>query len=81
MAMSDGLLWRLFWRMADALGYLVTLAWLRILDALAGPQPETRADQQRKRDREQLERAFPEIDRMEPGATISPSTDRVPTED
>jgi hypothetical protein len=31
-------------------------------DALAGPEPETPADQQRARDRERIERAFPEID-------------------
>ena len=40
--------------MADALDYLVTLVRLRILDALAGPEPETLADQQRKQDREQV---------------------------
>jgi hypothetical protein len=40
----------------------VTLATLRILDALAGPEPETPADQQRVRDRERIERAFPEIE-------------------
>ena len=62
MAMSDGLLARFFWRVVDALDYLVTLARLRIVDAVAGPEPETPADQQRKRDREQLERAFPKID-------------------
>jgi hypothetical protein len=31
-------------------------------DALADPEPETLADQQRKRDREQIERAFPKIE-------------------
>jgi hypothetical protein len=36
--------------------------WLRILDALTGPLPETPADQQRTRDREKIERAFPEIE-------------------
>jgi len=54
---------RLFWRVADALDYFLTLARLRILDALAGPEPETPADQQRERDQERLERAFPEIER------------------
>jgi hypothetical protein len=53
---------RLFWRASDNLGYLVTLLRLRILDALAGPLPETPADQQRTRDRERMERAFPEIE-------------------
>jgi hypothetical protein len=61
--MADGPLRRLFWRVADALDYLVTLLRLRILDALAGPLPETPADQQRERDQERLERAFPEIER------------------
>jgi len=36
-AMADGRLRRLFWRVVDHIGYLLTLAWLRILDALAGP--------------------------------------------
>jgi hypothetical protein len=35
--MADGPLRHLFWRVADGLDYLVTLAGLRILDALAGP--------------------------------------------
>jgi hypothetical protein len=52
----------LFWRVADALDYLVTLVRLRILDALAGPEPETPADQQRARDRERIARAFPAIE-------------------
>jgi hypothetical protein len=52
----------LFSRVADALDYLVTLLWLRILDALAGPLPETPADQQRARDRERIKGAFPEIE-------------------
>jgi hypothetical protein len=34
-------------------------AWLRILDALTGADPETPADEKRERDREQIERAFP----------------------
>jgi hypothetical protein len=48
--MTDGRLRRLFWRLADDLDYLVTLASLRILDALAGPLPETEADRQRERE-------------------------------
>ena len=48
--------------MADNLDYLWTLATLRILDALAGPLPETPADQQRARDRERIEQAFPAIE-------------------
>jgi hypothetical protein len=54
--MTDTRLGRLFWCVADQLDYLVTLASLRILDALAGPEPETPADQQRERDRERIER-------------------------
>ena len=53
---------RLFRRVADALDYIVTLVRLRILDALAGPEPETLADQQRKQNRERVKRAFPEIE-------------------
>jgi len=60
--MLDTGLRRFFWRIADGLGYWLTLARLRILDAVAGPLPETPADQQRKRDRERMERAFPEIE-------------------
>jgi hypothetical protein len=53
---------RFFWRIADGLGYWLTLARLRILDAVAGPLPKTPADQRRKQDRERMERAFPEIE-------------------
>jgi hypothetical protein len=60
--MTEGPLQRLFWRGADQLDYLLTLAWPRILDALAGPHPETPADRQRQRDREKIKRAFPEIE-------------------
>jgi hypothetical protein len=41
---ADGRLRKLFWRAADRLDYVVTLARLRILDALAGPLPETPVD-------------------------------------
>jgi hypothetical protein len=47
--MADRPLRRLFWRVADELHYLWTLATLRILDGLAGPLPETPADRQRER--------------------------------
>jgi hypothetical protein len=53
--MTDTRLGGIFWRVADQLDYLVTLAWLRILDAFAGPLPETPADRQRPRDRERME--------------------------
>jgi hypothetical protein len=59
---ATGRLRRLFWRVADALDYLWTLATLRILDALAGPLPETEADRQRERDQERIRKAFPAID-------------------
>jgi len=60
--MADGPLRRLFWRVTDQLDYLVTLALLRILDAVCGPEPETSADRQRQRDRERTRTAFPEIE-------------------
>jgi hypothetical protein len=41
-AMTDGPLRRLFWRVADQLDYLLTLARLRILDKLAGPSRRRR---------------------------------------
>ena len=47
--MADGPARRLLWHVADDLDYLVTLASLRILDALAGPLPETPADRRRER--------------------------------
>jgi hypothetical protein len=56
---ATGRLRRSFWRVADELHYLWTLATLRVLDAIVGPEPETPADQQRARDRERIERAFP----------------------
>jgi hypothetical protein len=49
------------WSVADRLDQLLTLARLRILDALAGPEPEADADRQRYRDRERLRAAFPKI--------------------
>jgi hypothetical protein len=39
--MADGLLERLFWRVDDHLDYLLTLASLRILDAVCGPALST----------------------------------------
>jgi hypothetical protein len=49
--MADGPLRRLFWHVADQFDYLRTLATLRVLDALAGPLPETSADQRRECER------------------------------
>jgi hypothetical protein len=59
--MFDSPVWRLCWRVVDALDYLLTLTTLRILVGFAGSEPETPADEQRKRDRERIERAFPKI--------------------
>jgi hypothetical protein len=67
MAISDGPVRRFFWRVIDNLDYSLALTKLRILDALMGPLPEMPEDQQRKRDREQLDRAFPGIDCKQPG--------------
>jgi hypothetical protein len=46
--MARGRLARFFWCMIDVLDYFLTLSRLRILDALAGPLPETAADRQRR---------------------------------
>jgi len=70
----------LFWRGADALDYLPTLVKLRILDALAGPEPET-ADQQSNSDRERIARAFPRLDGEEPGAPVFHRADHVRNDD
>jgi hypothetical protein len=45
----------------DNLDCALTFARPRILDALAGPEPKKPADQQRERERERIERAFPKI--------------------
>ena len=50
----------LYCRALAGVDYWLTLAGLRILDA--GPLPETTADQGRERERERLERVFPEIE-------------------
>jgi hypothetical protein len=49
--MADRRLERLFWRVAYQLDYLVTLAQLRILDAVCGPEPGTPADRRHERGR------------------------------
>jgi hypothetical protein len=61
--MANGPFRRLFWRVTDALDCLLTLTRLRILDALAGPEPGTPADQQRARDPERIEKAVPRLNR------------------
>jgi hypothetical protein len=75
--MADGPLRRLFWRVVDELDYLLTLARLRNLDALAGPEPRTPADQQRARDWERIEKAFPRLGGEQPGAVFTRSADRL----
>ena len=50
------------WRVVDHLDYWLTLTKLRILDALAGSDPETPADLRRGHDRERLEKALPKIE-------------------
>jgi hypothetical protein len=62
MAMLETGLRRLFGRVVDGLDYVQTLVRLRILDAVAGPEPETSADQRREAGRERMQRAFPEIE-------------------
>jgi hypothetical protein len=57
------------------------LVRLRILDALAGPLPATRADRRRQRDPERIARAFPRHDGQDPGAAISRSADRLRRDD
>jgi hypothetical protein len=47
--MTDRPLRRLFWHVADELDYLLTLARLRIRDAVCSPLPETLADRRRER--------------------------------
>jgi len=46
----------------DHADYLVTLARLRVLDWVAGPEPHTEADLRRQAERERLRRAFPRVD-------------------
>jgi hypothetical protein len=58
----DARLGRVFWTIVDGLDYWLTLMKLRILDALAASEFETPADEQRKRDQERIERAFPKIE-------------------
>jgi hypothetical protein len=60
--MFDTGLRRVLWRVVDHLDYVQTLVRLRILDAVAGPEPETSADQRRDAGRERMQRAFPEIE-------------------
>jgi hypothetical protein len=79
--MSDGPIRRLCWRVIDNVDYALTLARLRILDMLVGPEPETPADQQRHRDRDRLERAFSELDSGKRSSVMSHRADRVPAED
>jgi hypothetical protein len=47
VTMAADRLRQLFWHVADDVNYLLMLATSRILDALAGPEPETPADRER----------------------------------
>jgi hypothetical protein len=49
-------------RVLDYVEYLVTLAHLRLLDAICGPEPATPADDQREREQERLRKTFPGVD-------------------
>jgi hypothetical protein len=60
--MFETQLGRIWCRIADGLDYWLTLTKLRLLDALAGSDPETPADLQRRHYRERIERAFPKIE-------------------
>ena len=60
--MFDTGLRRVLWRVVDHLDYVLTLVRLRIHDAVAGPEPETSADQRREAGRQRMQRAFPEIE-------------------
>jgi hypothetical protein len=52
----------LFSRALDRLDYLTTLARLRVLDWICGPEPLTPADEQREREHDRLRKAFPKVD-------------------
>jgi len=80
---TDGRLPRAFWLTLDALHYWLTLAWLRILDALDGPEPETPADEQRERDcdRDQIAKAFPALGDEQPAARVPRRAERVRSHD
>jgi hypothetical protein len=65
--------YRVLWRVVDHLDYVLTLTKLRILDALAGSELETPADEQRKRDQERIERAFPRLNDRESDAAVPKS--------
>jgi hypothetical protein len=47
----------LSWRVTDELDYFVTLTRLRILNALAAPEPEMPTDQRRERERRESPRS------------------------
>ena len=49
-------------RALDRLDYVITLARLRVLDWICGPEPSTAADEQRERELDRLRKAFPKVD-------------------
>jgi len=73
--MLDTRLGRIFWHIAGRLDYWLTLTKFRILDALAGTEPETPADLQRRHDQERIERAFPKIGPVEAPRRTFPKAD------
>jgi hypothetical protein len=71
--MTNGPAPRYFGRAVDGLDYCLTLVRLLTLDVLAGPEPETPGDQQRRTAWERMEQAFPELYREEAGTVSRPS--------
>jgi hypothetical protein len=53
---------RLFYRALDALDYFLTSMRMHIVDWVFDPEPETLADEIRRRRHEQLRDAFPDLD-------------------
>jgi hypothetical protein len=58
---AGGTLAPIFWHSLDRANYWRTLARLRILNAVCGPEPETPADRHRQRERDRLRTALPKI--------------------
>ena len=64
---------KLFWRVADALDYCLTLARLCVMDRRFPPQ-ETPVDRAIREEGERLRKAFPTIDFDHPGPRRSRTT-------
>src|SRR5205814_4747951 len=52
-------------------------ARLRILGALAGPEPETPEDHERRADRDRIEKAFLRLSTQQPGAAVHHRVDHL----